>query len=329
MSPWSKLLVPSQPPSPTLLQSDPNSEIKGAVIATASDIEPIVEPTGAVTATTAESSQRNPNSEIQDTDTVEPAGAVTATITVSVQGNPNLGIQDTVTDILEEGEFVPPSYSEPATEHSVPAEIVADLANPVQTRTKEINTKSGPQSATDHWRKFVKSNSKNLEPEGTPFTLDSGEACIRIPNSVIEKNKKSWDSFILEKFYEEPPTRGAVHAIVNGIWSKHRRDISVSKMDGHAFLFRVPCPHARRRILSQCLWQVDGKTMFVAKWSPGVQAEKPELSTVPVWLDFTGVPLQFFNKDALKKIARLVGHPLCLHPSTEILQTLRLQRFTR
>lgn len=93
-------------------------------------------------------------------------------------------------------------------------------------------------------------------------------------------------------------------------------------MDDNAFLFRVPCPHARRRILSQCLWQVDGQTMFVAKRSPGVQAEKPELSTVPVWLDFTGVPLQFFNTDALKEIAGLVGHPLRLHPSTENLTNL-------
>ncbi|KAL0758366.1 hypothetical protein Bca101_074516 [Brassica carinata] len=39
-------------------------------------------------------------------------------------------------------------------------------------------------------------------------------------------------------------------------------------MEGNAFLFRVPCPNARRRILSQCLWQVDGQTMFVAKWAP-------------------------------------------------------------
>ncbi|CAF1912748.1 unnamed protein product, partial [Brassica napus] len=87
-------------------------------------------------------------------------------------------------------------------------------------------------------------------------------------------------------------------------------------MEGNAFLFRVPCPNTRRRILGQCLWQVEGQTMFVAKWSPGTKPEKPSLSTVPVWLDFTGVPLQFFNQDALKEIAGLVGHPLYVHPST-------------
>lgn len=151
--------------------------------------EPIVEPIGAVTTTIPDSAQGNPNSEIQGAviATTEPAqgnpntdnqGAVTATNTAVDQGNSSTEDQDAVTAILEEGEFVPPSSSKPTTEHPVPAEIAVDLAHPVQTRTKENNTKPVPQSPAEHWRKFVKSNSKKLEPEGTPFTLDSGEACI-------------------------------------------------------------------------------------------------------------------------------------------------------
>ncbi|KAF8094294.1 hypothetical protein N665_0366s0013 [Sinapis alba] len=107
------------------------------------------------------------------------------------------------------------------------------------------------------------------------------------------------------------PARGAVHAIVNGMWSKYRRDIVVSKMEGNAFLFRVPCSNAHRRILSQCLWQVDGQTLFVAKWSLGVKPEKPSLATVPIWLD-------------LEEIAGLVGHPICLHPSMKNLSNIEL-----
>lgn len=213
-------------------------------------------------------------------------------------------------------------------------EIDVDLVNaqPAPLSSGIIPADSGlkqPANTTDaaqFWKGYIKPRTRSLEPEGTPFTLESGEACVTIPNSVIEKNKKAWDSFILGQFYEEPPARGAVHAIVNGIWSKQRRDISVSKMEGHAFLLRVPCPHARRHILSQCLWQIDGQTMFVAKWAPGMNQEKPELSSVPVWLDFLDVPLQFFNEDALKEIAGLVGKPLYIHPSTLNLSNLEVAK---
>ena len=94
-------------------------------------------------------------------------------------------------------------------------------------------------SAADLWKYFVKEASEKLEPKETPFLflLDSGESCVTIPNAVVEKNKKAWEYFILGQFYEEPPTRGAIHAIVNGIWSRQRCDITVNKMDGNAFLF--------------------------------------------------------------------------------------------
>ncbi|RID44016.1 hypothetical protein BRARA_I00842 [Brassica rapa] len=282
----------------------PVSELLGAVTVTNVDgaLETLVsETSGAVTATIVDGTIETPAS--------EPSGVVTAT---NVDGAHVISASEpsgAVTATLEEGEFVPPVSVTPATPQTVPVD---------KTQTAKL--------AANHWRQFVKTTSQKLDPVGTPFTLESGEACIKIPNSVIEKNKKSWDSFILGQFYEEPPARGAVHNIVNGIWSKQKRDISVSKMEGHAFLFRVPCPHARRRILRQCLWQIDGQTMFVAKWAPGVQAEKPELTTVPVWLDFTGVPLQFFNRDALKEIAGLVGHPICLHPSTENLTNIEVAK---
>ncbi|KAF2568464.1 hypothetical protein F2Q68_00027734 [Brassica cretica] len=49
---------------------------------------------------------------------------------------------------------------------------------------------------------------------------------------------------------------------------------------------------SRRRILSQNFWQIDGQTMFVAKKSPGLQQEKPQLSIVPVCSDKSYVPLR-------------------------------------
>ena len=185
---------------------------------------------------------------------------------------------------------------------------------------------SGSQNPAELWKSFVKGSTIKLHPEQTPYVLDSGEACVTIPNSVVEKNKKAWEYFILGQFYEDPPARGAIHAIVNGIWSRQRRDITVSKMEGNSFLFRVPCPNARRRILAQSFWQIDGQTMFVAKWSPGIQQSKPELDMVPVWLEFTEVPLQFFNRDALKEIAGMVGHPVCLHPTTENLTNIQVAK---
>lgn len=157
---------------------------------------------------------------------------------------------------------------------------------------------------------------KKLSKKGEAFTLPSGEACIKIPNSIIEKNRKAWEPFVLGQFYSDHPTQGTLHNIVNGIWSKQYRDIAVSKMEGFAFLFRIPNAATRDRVIKQRLWLIEGQTMFVDKWEPGVVPTKPELTSAPIWLELRKVPLQFFNEDGLERIAGLVGDPKYLHPTT-------------
>ncbi|XP_048611893.1 uncharacterized protein LOC106393218 [Brassica napus] len=173
----------------------------------------------------------------------------------------------------------------------------------------------GSAPPKDTWCDLAK-GVKRLSKKGEAFTLPSGEACIKIPNSVIEKNRKSWEPFVLGQFYSDPPSQGTLHNIVNGIWSKQYRDIAVSKMEGFAFLFRIPNAATRARVIKQKLWQIEGQTMFVDKWEPGVVPTKPELTSAPIWLELRKVPLQFFNEDGLERIAGLVGHPKFLHPTT-------------
>lgn len=150
-------------------------------------------------------------------------------------------------------------------------------------------------AAADSWLNLFKGSSRSLSKKGEAFTLPSGEACVEIPNSVIKKHQKSWDSFILGQFYADPPSQGTIHTIVNGIWSRRFRDVSVSKLEGNAFLFRIPNFQTRNRVLNQRLWNIEGQTMFVAKWKPGVLPVKPELSSAPIWLELRDVPLQFFK----------------------------------
>lgn len=88
-------------------------------------------------------------------------------------------------------------------------------------------------------------------------------------------------------------------------------------MEGFAFLFRIPNAATRHIVVTQGLWQIEGHTMFVDKWEPRVVPAKLELTSAPIWLELRKVPLQFFNKDGLERIAGLVGHPKYLHPTTK------------
>ncbi|KAG7547838.1 Reverse transcriptase domain [Arabidopsis suecica] len=211
--------------------------------------------------------------------------------------------------------------TEPAVTQENRATPVADAKTSTSTETAIkvaglVPVTLAPKSVADNWVSMVKGSSRQLKKKGEAFTLDSGEVCVKIPNSVIERNKKAWDCFVLGQFYSDPPSQGTIHNIVNGIWSKQYRDVVVSKMEGNSFLFRIPNSFTRSRVLNQRLWQIEGQTMFVAKWEPGLVPVKPELTSAPIWLELRKVPLQFFHEEGLERIAGLVGDPKFLHPST-------------
>lgn len=66
--------------------------------------------------------------------------------------------------------------------------------------------------------------------------------------------------------------------------------------------------------------------MFVANWAPGLTPTLPELTAVPVWLEFREVPPHFFSEEGLEHIAGLVGHPVYLHPSTADMTNLEVAK---
>lgn len=86
-------------------------------------------------------------------------------------------------------------------------------------------------------------------------------------------------------------------------------------MEGHTYLFRILNASTRVWVLNQRLWQIEGQTMFVAKWTLRFIPVKLELTSAPIWLELRQVPFQFFNEEDLEHIVGLVGNPKFLHPS--------------
>lgn len=238
-----------------------------------------------------------------DVKAISPASESPITV---IQKSDASAVVPTISSAIKEGpmvdsELVHKSEAETTHVQATPDKVVADLNGTV---------------VENSWADLLKGSDKILSKKGESFVLPSGETCVKIPNSIIQKNMKSWESFIIGQFYADPPPQALIHTIVNGIWSRQFKDIAVSKLEGNAFLFRIPNSQTRRRVLNQRLWQIEGQTMFVADWQPGMIPVKPELTTAPIWLELRNVPLQFFNEDGLERIASLVGDPKALHPAT-------------
>lgn len=134
-------------------------------------------------------------------------------------------------------------FDEERTTPDAPAAAIVDGGEVIASTKSKIpvvttgdgQIKQPPKEPADTWCDLAKGVGKRLSKKGEAFTLPSGEACIQIPNSVIEKNRKSWEPFVIGQFYSDPPSQGTLHNIVNGIWSSAIETLQYPKWKGSPF----------------------------------------------------------------------------------------------
>ena len=61
-------------------------------------------------------------------------------------------------------------------------------------------------------------------------------------------------------------------------------------------------------------------------WTPGLALSQDPISSIPVWVQFFGVPLEFWTAESLSHIASAVGSPLYADAQTEQCTRLKYAR---
>ena len=181
--------------------SDFDSEIGSSSNSTASDDSKLETPSAPVIAPVA------------DPDTTNKLEGSTKTVNLITElVTPEIALADpeltTEAELEKESLAIPTLPTENTTKTTIPT-------GETQTTT-EAGSKVPCPPPKDSYISQVK-GIKQLKKTGESFILPSGEACVKIPNSVIEKNRRSWDCFVLGQFYVNPPSQGTIHNIANGI----------------------------------------------------------------------------------------------------------------
>lgn len=130
------------------------------------------------------------------------------------------------------------------------------ILEPIATDSLSKPSSDSESETKSTWADLVTNSGSKMKKKGDPFTLESGELCIKIPDKVITRNLSKWEHFIIAQFHGNAPTPRALHVITNGFWSSRLRDITVSKLSETVFLIRIPSPQTRHKVLVQGMWHI-------------------------------------------------------------------------
>lgn len=126
---------------------------------------------------------------------------------------------------------------------------------------------------------------------------------------------EQWADWVVGYFLDKKVPYLVVKNIVTQIWRKFGIYEALSNDNGFYF-FKFSQENAIRKVIEYGPWLIAGK-LLIQQWRPQMRIEKAQLTTLPIWVQFSGVPLEFWNEEGLSHIASAIGKPLYADELTE------------
>lgn len=149
--------------------------------------------------------------------------------------------------------------------------------------------------------------------------LADGVAVVDLPEDLTADSKPLWSSYVVGHFIgDAPPHIGKVHATVNRLWTSKEKPEKVDAqfIAPKTVLFRIEDQQMKARVLRRHFWHIADIPLVVQEWTPDTESSKPDLTAIPLWVDFKGVPGHLFSHKGLTFFGDTIGRTAKIHPNT-------------
>ena len=143
-----------------------------------------------------------------------------------------------------------------------------------------------------------------------------GKIVAKPPVEAVNEGIDMWKGCLVGQFLDKRLPFSMVRSLVNRLWGK-REMPEISTTENGLFFFRFRDPEARDWVMDAGPWHLAGRPFILRAWKPGMDMLNIQLSSIPIWVRFYNIPMEYWTSTCLGHIASTVGIPLHLDPLTE------------
>jgi hypothetical protein len=175
------------------------------------------------------------------------------------------------------------------------------------------------------WRGLFKSEKSMGSLDYIAPVSSEGKVFVSPPVAAVEEGESRWNSSLVGQFLDKAFPFFLVKKSVQLMWKQYG-DVEVFSVENEMFIFRFADEATCDEVLESKLWYVANKPLILRKWTPGMQVLKLTMSSIPIWVKFMHLPLEYWTKTCLSHVASGVGKPLFADRVTEEQQRLGYAR---
>ncbi|XP_009804027.1 uncharacterized protein [Nicotiana sylvestris] len=148
---------------------------------------------------------------------------------------------------------------------------------------------------------------------------------VKITLEDIHKEVEYWKTWIVCYVLGSNPPQTAIEGYFNRIWGGLEID-KVAQVHRGVFLVTFHTLESRTKVVEDRVQMFDRKSVIVKPWQPEIEMKKEIMENIPVWIRLPGLNVKYWGKQALEKIAGLVGNPLKAYKATTMKERMTFAR---
>ncbi|XP_074288077.1 uncharacterized protein LOC141613236 [Silene latifolia] len=147
---------------------------------------------------------------------------------------------------------------------------------------------------------------RSLSPNRPSSPIVSDKGLLQLTAEDVAPELQYWDTAVVCYVLGANPPWELLSGFVKKLWGAYKPD-KISFLPNGVFLVRFPTKECQSLVLQQGFPMYDNKPLVVKPWSESCSLLKERVKVVPIWLRLCGLPLKFWSKSSLEKLAGLLG----------------------
>ena len=132
---------------------------------------------------------------------------------------------------------------------------------------------------------------------------------LKMPQQLTLAGKIEWSNTLVGRFLGKKLPYSLVNNTTDRLWAKDGL-IDTLATDSGCFFFKFSSLETRDAILEGGPWFIAGQPLILRPWKPHFSFANEEVHSIPIWVNFYGIPLEFWNPKGISFISSFLGRPI-------------------
>ncbi|XP_019246327.1 PREDICTED: uncharacterized protein LOC109225978 [Nicotiana attenuata] len=149
-----------------------------------------------------------------------------------------------------------------------------------------------------------------------PPIIKDGVKMVRLNQIEVKEQIQKWQASLIGYVLGGNPSFKDMLKFVYGVWNFVATPQVFLHDDGY-FVFKFESEEDKKLVIQKGPYTFNNRPMILKQWEPKFQMSKEKTRNIPIWVMFPGLPVEYWTKENLGRIASCIGKPICSDRLTE------------